>query len=238
MKKFKTLDSIIIRSKNEEKWLGSCLRAISNQSYRNFEIILVDNQSRDKTKELSEKYLSKIINIKKYKPGKSINMGVQNSSGKIIVILSAHCIPTNKDWLSNLIKPLKNKKIAGVYGRQEPLSYSSDNDKRDLINTFGLDSFLQKKDPFFHNANSAFLKSTWNKFKFDENVDSLEDRLWGQKIISQGLKIYYEANASVYHYHGINQNLNPKRLRNVIKTLSNYDSNKNKLDKLKKLNII
>ena len=165
MKKFKNLVSIIIRSKNEEKWLGSCLRAISNQSYRNFEIILVDNQSRDKTKELSEKYLSKIINIKKYKPGKSINMGVQNSSGKIIVILSAHCIPTNKDWLSNLIKPLKNKKIAGVYGRQEPLSYSSDNDKRDLINTFGLDSFLQKKDPFFHNANSAFLKSTWNKFK-------------------------------------------------------------------------
>ena len=36
-------------------------------------------------------------------------------------------------------------------------------DKRDLLNTFGLDKKIQKKDSFFHNANSAFLKSFWLK---------------------------------------------------------------------------
>ena len=43
------LVSIIIRTKNEERWIGQCLDAISKQTYKNFEIILVDNLSHDKT---------------------------------------------------------------------------------------------------------------------------------------------------------------------------------------------
>ena len=165
--------------------------------------MLIDNFSKDNTKKIATKYEVKILNIKNYKPGLAINKGVIKSSGSILVILSAHCIPTNNKWLSNLIKPLKDKNVAGVYGRQEPLSYSSDIDKRDLINTFGLDKIVQKKDPFFHNANSALLKSIWKKFKFNEKVDSLEDRVWGQNVIDAGYKIIYEPQSSVYHYHGI-----------------------------------
>ena len=41
--------SIIIRSKNEEKWIGLCLSMIYKQTYQNFEVILVDNNSTDKT---------------------------------------------------------------------------------------------------------------------------------------------------------------------------------------------
>ena len=61
-----------------------------------------------------------ICKIKKYFPGKAINLGVSKSNGEIIVLLSAHCIPVNNMWLSNLIENLKFKKVAGVYGRQEP----------------------------------------------------------------------------------------------------------------------
>ena len=238
MNKKKPLVSIIIRSKNEEKWIDSCLRSIFNQKFKNFEVLLIDNFSKDNTKEIATKYEVKVLNIKKYKPGLAINKGVIKSSGSILVILSAHCIPTNNNWLSNLIKPLKDKNIAGVYGRQEPLSYSSDIDKRDLINTFGLDKIVQKKDPFFHNANSALLKSIWKKFKFNEKVDSLEDRVWGQNVIDAGYKIIYEPQSSVYHYHGINQNLNPIRLKNVIKTLSQYNFKKIKTNNLKKSKVI
>ncbi len=238
MNKKKPLVSIIIRSKNEEKWIDSCLRSIFNQKFKNFEVLLIDNFSKDNTKKIATKYEVKILNIKNYKPGLAINKGVIKSSGSILVILSAHCIPTNNKWLSNLIKPLKDKNVAGVYGRQEPLSYSSDIDKRDLINTFGLDKIVQKKDPFFHNANSALLKSIWKKFKFNEKVDSLEDRVWGQNVIDAGYKIIYEPQSSVYHYHGINQNLNPIRLKNVIKTLSQYNFKKIKTNNLKKSKVI
>ena len=71
----------------------------------------------------------------------------------------------NIKWLRNLISPLiKKKEVVAVYGRQEPYSYSNALDKRDLINTFGLDRKIQKKDPFFHNANSAFTKKFGTNF--------------------------------------------------------------------------
>ena len=43
--------SIIIRTKNEERWIGRCLESIFKQNYRNFEVIIVDNESTDKTLE-------------------------------------------------------------------------------------------------------------------------------------------------------------------------------------------
>ena len=154
----KDLVSIIIRTKNEENWIVSCLNAIVQQNYKKFEIIIVDNFSNDKTINLAKKFPVKILKIKKFFPGKAINLGIKNSSGEYIVCLSAHCIPKNKSWLKKLINNLKNKKVGAVYGRQEPLPYSSSYDKRDLLNVFGLDKKIQIKDPFFHNANSAFKK--------------------------------------------------------------------------------
>ena len=41
--------SIIIRTKNEERWIGLCLERIKSQNYKNHEIILVDSGSTDKT---------------------------------------------------------------------------------------------------------------------------------------------------------------------------------------------
>ena len=140
-------------------------------------------------------------------PGKAINLGIKKSSGDIIVCLSAHCLPVKNTWLSNLIKPLKNKKIAGVYGRQQPMSYSSVLDKRDLITIFGLDKKIQINDPFFHNANSAFRKELWKKIPFDNKATNIEDRIWGKKVISKGYRIIYEPKASVFHWHGVHQDL-------------------------------
>lgn len=53
--------------------------------------------------------------------------------------------------------------VAGVYGRQEPMSFSSDLDKRDLLITFGLDRRVQMKDSFFHNANSMIRREIYRK---------------------------------------------------------------------------
>ena len=222
----KPLVSIIIRVKNEERWITSCLKGIFSQDYKNFEIIIVDNNSSDLSLEKAKEFKVKIINIEKFRPGKAINDGIRNSSGEIIVCLSGHCVPTSKKWLSNLIKELSNNKIAGVYGRQEPFSFSSDLDKRDLINLFGLDKKIQIKDTFFHNANSSFTRKIWEKFPFDENISNIEDRVWAEKIISSGLQIIYEPSASDYHYHGINHDLNSDRARNIVKILESLNTTK------------
>lgn len=211
--------SIIIRTKNEERWISECLDKIYSQSYKNFEVILADNCSKDKTLIKAKKFPIKHLKIKKFFPGKAINDAIKISDGKIIVCLSAHCIPVDNNWLIRLIAPLKNKKIAGVYGKQEPMPYSSDLDKRDLLLLFGEDKRIQSKDPFFHNANSAFLRETWKRYKFDEKASNIEDRIWGSRVIEKGLQIMYEPKASVFHFHGVHQNLDPDRCANVVRIM-------------------
>ena len=56
--------SIIIRSKNEEKWIGLCLDAIFAQNFKDFEVILVDNNSIDKSIEFVRTNYPSVIIIK------------------------------------------------------------------------------------------------------------------------------------------------------------------------------
>ena len=88
--------------------------------------------------------------------------------------------------VKNLIKPLSDKSIAGSYGRQVPTENSNPLDVRDLVMLFRNESFIQSKDSFFHNANSAFLKSTWEEYPFSEIATNIEDRIWGDQVISKG----------------------------------------------------
>ena len=218
------LVSIVIRTKNEEKWISSCLRSVFKQTYKNIEVIIVDNESIDRTVKKAKEYPVKIISIDKFIPGKAINDGVRASSGEYIVCLSGHCVPVNDKWLESLVKELDQDNVAGIYGRQEPLSFTSDLDKRDLLTVFGLDKKIQVKDTFFHNANSAFRREIWSKFPFDEEVTNIEDRVWGEKVIKHGFNIIYEPKASVYHWHGIHQDLNSERASNIVKILEKLDN--------------
>ena len=225
MKKITT--SIIVRTKNEEKWIDICLSKIFEQKKISFEVIVVDNNSKDRTVDKAKKYPVRIFKIKKFLPGKAINLGAKKALGQYIVCLSAHCIPENNLWLFNLIKNLKGKKVAAVYGKQKPLPYSSSFDKRDLYNTFGDDKRVQKNDTFFHNANSAFKKSIWRKYSFDNKTPHIEDRIWASLVIKKNYNIIYEPAASVFHWHGINQDMNKERCDKIVQILENFNINSN-----------
>ena len=217
------LASIIIRTKNEERWIGACLRSVFSQTYPNFEVILVDNLSTDQTVAKARQFDLELVEIDEFRPGKAINDGIRASKGEVLVCLSGHCIPVDDHWLENLVAELGDQDVAGVYGRQVPLSFSSAYDKRDLAIVFGLDKKVQHKDSFFHNANSAFRRATWEQFPFDEEVTNIEDRVWGKQVVAAGYSIVYEPEASVYHHHGIHQDLDPERAERVVQIMEQID---------------
>ena len=233
--------SIIIRTKNEERWITPCLMGVFKQDYKDFEVILVDNVSTDKTIEKALQFnITKVITCEDFRPGLALNMGIRESKGEYIVCLSGHCIPVNEEWLSNLIKNFSDEEVAGVYGRQEPLAFTSDSDKRDLSIIFGLDRRTQKKDSFFHNANSMLRRKLWEENPFDETLANIEDRVWAEKILHEGYKIVYDPMASVYHYHGIYHHENEERCSNIVRileTLKPETRNNIHID-IEKLNII
>ncbi len=218
--------SLIIRTKNEERWISSCLKSVFAQKHKDFEVIIVDNESTDSTlAKVAQFPVEKIVYCQNYIPGKSLNMGIEKADGDFIVCLSGHCIPTDENWLGNLLKNFEDPKVAGVYGRQEPLSFTSPADKRDLMLVFGPERKIQKKDSFFHNANSMIRKSVLDEFPFDDKVTNIEDRVWAQEVLNQGYHIVYEPAASVYHHHGIHQDGNVQRCTNVVKIMENLRGN-------------
>lgn len=229
--------SIIIRTKNEERWIKSCIDAIYSQDYSNHEIIVVDNKSEDFTLEIVKSYRTiKTMEIENFLPGLALNQGIQGSTGDYIVCLSAHCIPASNDWLSLLVSCLESRSdCAGVYGRQIPVAFTSNIDKRDLLTVFSLESRVQRKDFMFHNANSIIKREVWETNPFCSEATNIEDRIWGQKVIDMGYTIIYNADASVYHYHGLNQNnKSNERLNGIVRILENdlFDNSKDTASQL------
>lgn len=218
--------SIIIRTCNEEDWIRHCLQMLRKQSEEKYEIIIVDNNSTDNTIHIAKSFkIKKIYRINKYFPGKSLNIGCQNADGEFLVFLSSHCIPENENWLKNILINFKNTKVAGVYGRQSPIKFSRPKDIRDLYITFGIEKKIQKKDHFFHNANSAIRKKIWEKIPFNEKLTNIEDRDWAKKIIKKNYWIIYEPKANVFHYHGIHHDSDPKRLKKTIEVINKIENN-------------
>lgn len=213
--------SVVIRTKNEEQWIRQCLTAVSLQTYRPLEVILVDNVSTDGTVGIAREFGCRILSIDDcdFSFGRALNVGISIAKGDFIAILSGHCIPMNEKWLSCLSAAFVDMWVAGAYGRQEPLPDSDPFDKRDLWTTFGIERRVQTRDIFFHNANSIIQRRVWDQVPFDEEISGVEDRDWAKKILARGYKIVYEPSASVYHHHGIHQGRNVERAERVVRVI-------------------
>jgi glycosyltransferase involved in cell wall biosynthesis len=213
--------SVIIRTKNEEAWIGRCLASVVVQNHPDFEIIVVDNESTDHTLDIVSKYNCKLVTIRDedFTFGKSLNWGIRASSGDYLAILSGHCIPANDRWLLTLRAAFCQENVVGVYGRQVPLPDTTPDDKRDLWTTFGIERRVQSKDFFFHNANSMIRRGAWEETPFDEKIAGVEDREWARQVLMRGAQIVYEPTACVYHYHGIHHGRNLERSIRVARVI-------------------
>lgn len=216
--------SIIIRTRNEEAWIGHCLSAVFAQDFTDFEVIIVDNESTDHTVPMARRHpIKDVVEIHDYLPGKALNMGIEKASGRYIACLSAHCIPSSERWLSTLLSGFEDDTIAGVYGRQLPLPFTTDIDRRDLLMAFGRERRIQTKDYFFHNANSMIRRDVLDRHPFDPTLTNIEDRYWAKGVIEAGYRLIYEPEAAVYHHHGINHGNAVKRAAgtsNILKLIA------------------
>jgi len=123
--------SIVMPVYNEEDKISSCLESIRNQDYpqENIEIVLVDDDSSDKTLEIAKNFNVKIIRNGKrdYDIGKSL--GIKNSSNEYIMFLDADNILPSKDWFNKMVEPFqKDLDIVGAqpiwftYNKKDSLS--------------------------------------------------------------------------------------------------------------------
>lgn len=85
--------SIIVPIYNMEKYLKKCIDSIIEQDYTKYELILVDDGSKDNSKKICEEYLDNNRVLYKYKKNGGLssarNFGIENSKGKYILIVDA-----------------------------------------------------------------------------------------------------------------------------------------------------
>lgn len=112
--KYQPLVSVVITTKNEEKNIGNCLKSIVKQTYKNIEIIVVDNYSIDKTKEISLKYTNQFFE-KGSERSAQRNYGAEKSHGKYYLYLDADMI-LSADVIKECVSQLENNQdIIGLY---------------------------------------------------------------------------------------------------------------------------
>jgi len=110
------LISLIITTKNEEKNIANCLESIKKQSYprEEMEIIVVDNNSTDKTKEIAFRYTEKVFD-KGPERSAQRNFGVEKSNGGYFLYLDADMI-LDKDVVKDCVRKIqKNPDIVALY---------------------------------------------------------------------------------------------------------------------------
>jgi hypothetical protein len=194
--------SVIVRFRNEARYLDAVLRAVRAQDIEMpVEVMAVDNSSTDNSLAIASRYADATIDSGEYRPGAALNRAIEACSGSALVVVSAHAIPADRGWLQRLTAWLPNPGVLGTYGGQLYPVTSRFLDKRDLDIFSGLRSRTEVRDSDFWNANSTFLRSHWENEHFDETVFELEDHYWTKKQLADGKHwVRFEPGALVYHY--------------------------------------
>jgi rhamnosyltransferase len=199
--------SIVIRAKNEARYIGETLRAIFDpEALRPRQVVVVDSGSTDGTQAIVRSFPTRLIQITpdEFTYGYALNLGVANVDAEIVATLSAHSLPAGADWLRSLIEPFAQAHVAGVYGRQLPRANATFLELIGMRLTGVLSDTprLLDRRPLFSNANGAFRRCLWLDHAFDECVGGAEDIAWVRTMQERGYVIAYQPTARVYHSHG------------------------------------
>jgi len=203
--------SIIIRNRNEEKYIGFAIQSVYDFLGYNVEIILIDNESTDNSIRIVNtfEYLNiKKINIGKnnYSPGRALNLGIKECSNDYILILSAHCQITKLDF-SNVKEQLDMPGVMAVWGKQIPIWNGKKINRRYMWSNFKETSstnyFCKYENRYFlHNAFAFYKKIDLIENPFDEHYAGKEERYWANNMIEKkNGNIIYNSDIQCNHFY-------------------------------------
>ena len=197
--------SVMIPVYNGGEKITSCIESVLNQTIKDYEIVIVDNNSTDNTEQVIKKYASKNKKIKyvfesKKGRGSARNTGVKNCSGEIIVMTDADCIVPN-NWLEMITEPITEESEIAVMGFEYNLNkgfWSENTQKADeeFYKNISDGNYIKTIDT----KNFAIKKNVFDKENFNTNISTSED-LEFYLSIKDNVKIRYLPNIKVGHAH-------------------------------------
>lgn len=219
------LISIIIACKNNSEYIEKCLESVKNQTYKNWELIIVDNYSTDGTFDIAKKYTNKVFQIG---PERStqFNFGFSKSSGELIYRIGAEFL-LDSDVLEKCLKKIEkgydalaihNRSIGNsIWARVRYLereSYRNDKDivavrfmKREVFKNVGMfdETMVAGEDFDLHN------RIVRAGYKWC-HVDAVESHLGEPKNIKEVWNKFYYYGRTINNYKKKNPTISKKQL--------------------------
>lgn len=189
-----SLVSIIIPIYNAEKFLHRCIRSVLNQSYKEIELILINDGSTDDSEKIAKEFAAKdervrLISQKNSGPSVARNKGISVSEGKYICFLDADDF-IEKEMIYTLVKYINSGVDLVISGYNKIIVENKDDiiidevDYYHLIN-MSFDDFLRKFSFLFRDF---YINSVWNKLYLGRIIKNNKLKFktftnWGEDLI-------------------------------------------------------
>ena len=176
---------------NKAATIERSLSALRSQTVP-VEIIVVDSGSTDGTTEIARRYCDRLIEIRpeQFTYGYALNLGAAAATAPIHFALSAHCHPQQDDWVELSLSHYERPDVAGTAcAKGNEVVYQ--------------DLALLEADPFFGLSShaSSWRGSLWQRFAFNEMLESAEDREWSWRVLKEGWVIAMDPELGIATRH-------------------------------------
>jgi len=190
--------SIIIPFFNNRR-ITSCLQTLLRQSYKNREIIVVNNNSSSRYLELLKEYPILFFHEKLQGSYPARNKGIENARGQYVAFIDADCLAKD-DWLEELYKAIKENDADMVLGHVDKI-ISPKKKNPELVDK---NIYHDHKTLFSRGigttANLMVSRKVLREIRgFSYDYFSGEDTEFIKKAVNTGFKYVYAPDAVVYH---------------------------------------
>ena len=229
------LVSVIIPVYNAELWIENAIKNIIGQTYSNWELIIVDDGSTDKSKEICKVYSERDSRIKLIckengGPGSARNVGLDNIKGDYFIMIDSDDI-LYKDALETFIKKADDTNADVVISGYSVNDISAEKTINYCVEREQFISFKDDKQLELliqHNL----MASNWNKFysnrlsslRFDESITINEDVIFSLKAVKKANRIISIPNTLYEYIFHSQESLSTKFHPELPKTLDEMDS--------------
>jgi glycosyltransferase involved in cell wall biosynthesis len=184
--------SVIIPTLNEEKYIKYAFEGLENQTFKDFEVIVVDGGSKDSTRKIAKRY-AKVVVERARGAGRARNTGARSARGEILLFIDADTRPS-KALLSAYAREFRrNEKVVAVTGPILPLEkvpLRVELGYKFVSILFVKASIIFRK-PSFIGSNFAVRKEAFERSGgFDANMMTYEDWEFSNRLKKYGRMTY------------------------------------------------
>ena len=211
--------SVIIPVYNSEKYIAKCLDSVLNQTYKNFEIIVINDGSKDNSKEILEQYKNKypdVINhIEQNNKGvaKTRNYGIKIANGDYIAFIDNDDF-IDENYLETFVKQLQDTKYDAVIA-----GYRRPNEDGKIVKELKLENEEWCKMMIF----APWAKVYRKNYLLENNIEFLSNNI-GEDVYFNIQALLLSDNVKIIDYVGYNWFFNTKSVSNTTqKNITNLD---------------